>query len=57
MLLTSKLFIKILPESGFSNPPINLRIVVLPHPDGPSIATNSPLFTEKLTFLIISSPW
>ena len=44
----SKSFIIIFPEVGNSNPQINLRIVVLPAPEGPINAIFSPLFTEKL---------
>ena len=50
ILLTFIPLIVMIPESGVSKPPTNLKIVVLPHPDGPSIATKSLLFTEKLIF-------
>lgn len=29
------------PDEGYSNPPIILSVVVLPHPEGPSRVTNS----------------
>src|SRR3954463_4817936 len=38
------------PASGRSKPAMMLSSVDLPHPEGPTIATNSPLATEKLTF-------
>src|SRR5204863_9474547 len=38
-----------LPLSGRSNPAMMFRSVDLPQPDGPTIATNSPSATEKLT--------
>ena len=37
------------PPSGFSNPARILRKVDLPHPDGPTIHTNSPSFTVRFT--------
>jgi len=37
----------IFPELAFSKPAINLRTVVLPEPDGPSIEKNSPELTSK----------
>src|SRR5689334_7334418 len=37
------------PLSGSRNPAIMFINVVLPHPDGPTIATNSPSPTVKLT--------
>src|SRR5262245_13989615 len=37
------------PESGRTNPAIMFMSVVLPQPDGPTIATNSPSRTVKLT--------
>ena len=40
-----------LPDVGVSRAPIRLRSVLLPDPDSPTIATCSPLGTEKLTFL------
>src|SRR5215831_791694 len=40
-----------LPEVGLSNAPIIFSSVDFPLPDGPTTDTNSPLFTEKLTFL------
>ena len=39
-----------LPEVGVSSPPSRLSRVLLPEPDSPTTATNSPLGTEKLTF-------
>src|SRR5690348_1281371 len=38
------------PESGAMNPAIMLSRVVLPQPEGPTIATNSPSRTVRLTF-------
>ena len=43
------LLIKISPLSGYSKPFIILAIVVFPDPDSPTIATLSPLNTEKET--------
>src|SRR5580700_4129665 len=40
---------RIEPESGCSNPTIMFINVVFPHPDGPTIATNSPSLTVRLT--------
>src|ERR1700722_19400874 len=37
------------PESGCVNPTIMFMSVVLPHPEGPTMATNSPSPTSKLT--------
>src|SRR5580658_5829237 len=37
------------PESGCTNPAIMFINVVFPHPDGPTIATNSPSPTVRLT--------
>src|SRR3569833_1350358 len=37
------------PSSGFTKPAIMLIKVDLPHPEGPTTATNSPSFTVKLT--------
>ena len=39
-----------LPSFCFSNPAIILKIVDLPHPDGPNSTKNSPFSTEKETF-------
>ena len=39
--------IEISPESGSSKPAINLRSVVLPDPEDPSTATNSPSVTSN----------
>ena len=39
-----------LPSFCFSKPAIMLKIVDLPHPDGPSSTKNSPFSTEKETF-------
>src|SRR5947209_10958116 len=36
------------PSFGRSSPATRLRIVLLPHPDGPTTATNSPGRTQKL---------
>src|SRR6187549_277485 len=41
--------IRIAPSSGRSNPAITLISVDLPQPEGPTIATNSPSPTAKLT--------
>src|ERR687892_1424297 len=35
------------PSVGYSNPPIILRVVVFPHPEGPSREKNSPSSTVK----------
>src|ERR1700722_13867485 len=40
---------RIEPESGCTNPTIMFINVVFPHPDGPTIATNSPSPTVRLT--------
>jgi hypothetical protein len=40
----------ILPQSGFSNPPIQFSSVVLPDPDLPAITNNFPLATLKEIF-------
>src|SRR5688572_4802163 len=37
------------PDVGNSNPPIIRRVVVLPHPDGPSSEKNSPARTSRDT--------
>ena len=39
------------PAEGVSSAPIMFRSVLLPEPDCPTMATNSPRSTEKLTFL------
>ena len=39
-----------LPVLVLSKPAINLRTVVLPEPDGPSIEKNSPAWTSKSKF-------
>src|SRR5215467_7639999 len=39
------------PEVGLSKAPIIFNRVDFPLPEGPTTDTNSPLFTEKLTFL------
>src|ERR1700704_1875600 len=41
--------IRIEPESGCKNPATMFISVVFPHPDGPTIATNSPSATVRLT--------
>src|SRR5580692_6252778 len=38
-----------MPSLGRSRPATRLRMVLLPQPDGPTIATNSPSRTEKLS--------
>ncbi|SJT63763.1 Uncharacterised protein [Clostridioides difficile] len=40
--------INTLPEVGVSSAPTIFRSVLLPDPDSPTIATNSPFGTEKL---------
>ena len=47
-ILISLLFCCIVPSDWLSNPAITRRRVVLPHPEGPRIQTNSPSFTSKL---------
>ena len=49
VVLSLKYFplIFISPFSGVISPAISDRSVDLPHPDGPTMATNSPLFREK----------
>lgn len=39
--------IKILPLSGFKKPVTHLKVVVLPHPEGPSSVTSSPSLTSR----------
>ena len=39
------------PAVGVTSPPIMLRMVDLPHPDGPTMATNSPSWISK------DAPW
>src|SRR5688572_19165796 len=41
--------ILIVPRSAHSKPAMTVSSVDLPHPDGPTIATNSPSRTSKLT--------
>src|SRR6185437_15851776 len=43
-----------LPLSGLTNPAIRFNSVVLPHPEGPTSATNSPSWTLKLMFSMTS---
>ena len=38
----------ILPLVGWSNPAMDLRIVVLPHPEGPTMEISSPFFTSRV---------
>src|SRR5579863_10210715 len=46
------------PWSGGSKPAMTFNSVDLPHPEGPTMATNSPSPTSKLTSSITgSSPW
>ena len=40
---------RISPSSGLIKPVIILRIVVLPHPEGPNNAINSPSWISKFT--------
>src|SRR5215218_9682616 len=42
-------FMSTFPEVGLSRAPMRFKRVDLPLPDGPTIETNSPLFTSKLT--------
>ena len=42
--------ITICPKFGFSSPAINLNKVLLPQPDGPSIATLSDFSISRLIF-------
>ena len=42
--------IKTCPLFGFSNPAINLNKVLLPHPEGPSIAILSDFSISRLIF-------
>ena len=44
------------PLSGVIKPPIILRVVVFPHPDGPKNVTNSPDFIFKFKSFKIVSP-
>src|SRR3954452_23841045 len=46
---TGRPWIRISPPSGSSKPAIRRRQVVLPEPEGPSMAKNSPSATAKLT--------
>ncbi len=46
--LTSTPLSSTLPDVGCSNPAIIFSVVVLPQPDGPSIAKNSPCSMPKL---------
>src|SRR5690606_36086148 len=45
------------PASGCSNPAIMRRVVVLPHPDGPRRAKNSPSATSRLTPSTARTRW
>src|SRR5436309_324947 len=49
--LTTSPFNRISPESGSRKPPMRLRSVVFPQPDGPSSVTNSPRATLNETEL------
>ena len=44
---TSSPPMKTLPEVGISRPAMRRRVVVLPHPLGPSRVTRSPAWTSK----------
>src|SRR5262245_14408246 len=46
---TGMLFRRMRPSLGRSRPATRLRIVLLPQPDGPTTATNSPARTSRLT--------
>src|SRR5438874_12924340 len=55
--VTSRPCNRIRPRSGVSNPAIIRRVVVLPHPDGPSIEKNEPPGISKETsFTATTSP-
>src|SRR5579863_102354 len=47
---------KILPSVTSSSPPIIRNVVVLPHPDGPSMATNSPCSIPALKSITARAP-
>ncbi len=47
---------KISPLSACSKPAISLRVVVFPHPEGPSIVKNSPLYIFKSKLFNIDLP-
>ena len=49
--------IKTLPELGESRPPIVFKKVVLPEPDGPTIAVNSPFLKLMLTSFYALISW
>src|SRR5580765_7825986 len=55
MKFTSLSPITISPESAFSRPATMRRIVLLPHPDGPSRTRNSPSATRNDTSLTAST--
>ena len=38
----------IVPLVGWSNPAMDLRMVVFPHPDGPTMEMSSPFFTSRV---------
>src|SRR5947207_16016057 len=55
--VTSRPCNTIRPRSGVSNPAIIRRVVVLPHPDGPSIEKNDPPgISKETTFTATTSP-
>src|SRR5215831_14123473 len=47
---------KILPSVASSRPPIMRSVVVLPQPDGPSMATNSPCRNSALKSMTARAP-
>src|SRR5262252_8870548 len=53
--LTMRPSMRISPEVGSSKPAIMRRVVVLPHPDGPTNTTNSPSSITKFRFLTAST--
>ncbi len=46
--LTTVLPMMIWPDVGVSSPEIMLSVVVLPHPDGPTMIMNSPSLISRL---------
>src|SRR6516164_9762258 len=48
---------RIVPVVGRSRPAIRRRVVVFPHPDGPSSTTNSPRATSRLKSCNAGRPW
>src|SRR5579863_81146 len=56
MLVTTRSLIRTSPEVMSSNPATILSVVVLPHPEGPTRATNSPSCTSRLMSLTATTP-